>query len=55
MSLPKSLYEPKLVDRWTKRYRDFETDELVRRLRKARQKPKSLSPDKRPDNPKRAA
>lgn len=55
MSLPKSLYEPKLADRWAKQYRDFETDEMVRTLRKARQKPMKPSPPKRPDSPKRAA
>lgn len=29
----KPLYEPELAEYMAKRYRDFETDELIRRLR----------------------
>lgn len=40
MSSPESLYEPKLVNRWAERYRNFETEEMVRSLRRARRKAK---------------
>lgn len=59
MSLPNSLYEPKLAERWASRYRDFEIDEMVRRLRKVRnervrRRAKPSQPE-RPDEPKEAA
>ena len=55
MNPPKSLYEPKLVDRWTRRYREFETDEMVRRLRLTRKKPSKQSQPGQPPRPKQAA
>jgi hypothetical protein len=36
MHTDKPLYDPKLVEHWSKRYRDFEIDEMIRRRRKAR-------------------
>ena len=50
MDQSKQLYEPKLMDRLTSRYRDFETDEAVRRLLEAGKKLKKSPP---PPQPKR--
>lgn len=47
-----SLYEPELVDRWSERYRQFETEELVRQLRETRRKPlRKAKPDQQPEKP----
>jgi predicted DNA-binding protein (UPF0278 family) len=52
MDRPTSLYEPELVDRWSKRYRKFETEELVRRLRETQRKSlRKGKPDPHPDRP----
>jgi hypothetical protein len=32
----RTLYEPKLVDRWRERYRAFETDEMIREAKRKR-------------------
>ena len=55
MSPSNSLYEPKLVDQWIKRYRDFETDEKIRSLKNAIQERKSPLPARQREIPQDAA
>ena len=40
MHTDKPLYEPKLVEHWAKRYREFETAELVQQVSQAKAKMK---------------
>lgn len=41
MHTGKSLYEPKLVELWNERYRNFAIDEMVRRLRETKENMKA--------------
>ena len=39
----KSLYEPRLVERWKSRYRKFQIDEMVRRFLQTKENMKAKS------------
>jgi hypothetical protein len=49
MHTDKPLYEPELVEYWAKRYREFETADLERRVLDAKAKMQERAGGRKPD------